>query len=169
MKSLFNLTDATCTTYVLVPCESPMHSPAVPSSPSPFLLIHPSWVTSRLKHCLLAFIWPAAMVSPCDTHTSARMTVTCWGDGDMLCRPCVDCGRFTGNFCENDCLAASRIPTERWAGGQRTPHCTHCERRYGVCHFCRQQSWVQPPPLRGQPPRSDALGHCVASSTGVRC
>ena len=30
-------------------------------------------------------------------------------------RPCVDCGRVTGNFCEYECLAAIRIPKERWA------------------------------------------------------
>ena len=70
-------------------------------------------------------------------------------DKDTLCRPCVDCGRRTGNFCETlrqaghaywqggICLAETWIPTERWAEGQRTPLCTPCEEKLGACRFCR--------------------------------
>ena len=74
-----------------------------------------------------------------------------------LSRPCVDCGLCTGNFCETllqqgkerwqggVCYAENRVPTERWAPEQRTPLCTHCERKWGVCHFCRGQMWCVPP------------------------
>ena len=78
---------------------------------------------------------------------SVPMTVTALaGSASSLCRPCVDCGRYTGSFCDNDCLAQTRVPSERWTQGQRTPHCTSCEDKYIVCHFCRQQHWTQPPP-----------------------
>ena len=47
----------------------------------------------------------------------------------MLCRPCVDCGRYTGCYCDGDelgisgrpCLASDRVPGEAWAVSQRTP------------------------------------------------
>ena len=68
------------------------------------------------------------------------------GDREMLCRPCVDCGLRTGCFCDW-CLAADRLPDEKWAAGQLTPLCTHCDREYGACHFCREEPhWVTPPP-----------------------
>ena len=63
----------------------------------------------------------------------------------MLCRPCVDCGRYTGCYCDGDelgisgrpCLASDRVPGEAWAVNQRTTLCTNCDRRHGLCHFCR--------------------------------
>ena len=61
-----------------------------------------------------------------------------------FCRPCVECGLITGNFCDggitckyDECLAANRISTEQWNKGQRTPLCTHCEARVRFCRFCR--------------------------------
>ena len=57
----------------------------------------------------------------------------CFGDEAMFLRPCVDCGRHTGNFCETldqvghagwqggVCIAEDRVPSEEWAEGQRTP------------------------------------------------
>ena len=77
--------------------------------------------------------------------------------GDGLIRPCVDCGRQTGNFCETllqaghaywqggVCLAADWMPQEEWADGQRTPLCTSCEERYGACRFCRGVQTCTPP------------------------
>ena len=52
-----------------------------------------------------------------------------FGTPDMLCRPCVDCGLRTGNYCDGDelgvtgvpCLAVTHCATEVWANGQRTP------------------------------------------------
>ena len=81
--------------------------------------------------------------------------VKAWGEPDVLCRPCVDCGMRTGSFCDgwpvrDCCLAALRCPDEVWAEGQKTPYCTRCEARRGreVCHFCRGQLWVRPPAWR---------------------
>ena len=69
-----------------------------------------------------------------------------------LCRPCVDCGLFTGCYCDGndwgECFAADRVPQEHWANNQRTPLCTTCDRRFGMCHFCRGQLWVVPPAHR---------------------
>ena len=82
--------------------------------------------------------------------SSTTLKVMCYGEPEMLRRPCVDCGRITGNFCESNCSAALRIPTEKWAEGQITPHCTTCDKLYGQCHFCRGQLWAQPPPWPAQ-------------------
>ena len=80
------------------------------------------------------------------TMSSATLQVMCCGEPEMLRRPCVDCGRITGSFCELECSAPLRIPTEKWVDGQITPHCTICDGLYGCCHFCRGQRWAQPPP-----------------------
>ena len=56
---------------------------------------------------------------------------------DMF-RPCVDCGRLTGNFCDNDCPAEQWCPSEQWCDGQLTPQCTVCEKQHVVCHYCRE-------------------------------
>ena len=80
-----------------------------------------------------------------------------WGDDEMLCRPCVDCGLYTGYFCDGDefgltgsrCLAADRIKGEEWAEGQRTPFCSNCEKKNERCHYCRGVLWCVPPPHRG--------------------
>ena len=65
----------------------------------------------------------------------------------ILVRPCVDCGRVTGNYCENEeCTAAHWIPSEKWREAQVTPHCSMCAAKYLVCHFCRGVRWVTPPP-----------------------
>ena len=57
-------------------------------------------------------------------------------------RPCVDCGVSTGNFCDgffDDCFAALRLPDETWGENQRTPLCTHCERKLIRCKVCRME------------------------------
>ena len=71
-----------------------------------------------------------------------------------LCRPCVDCGTWTEDFCAikalqghamwqgKVCLAAARLPQELWQPGQRTPLCHRCEAKYGACYFCRQDQAV---------------------------
>ena len=51
------------------------------------------------------------------------MEVLAAGSATMLCRPCVDCGLYTGRFCDH-CLAKDRIPSEEWAPGQLTPLCS---------------------------------------------
>ena len=66
------------------------------------------------------------------------------GEEDLLLRPCVDCGRRTGSFCDH-CLAADRLPEEEWVEGQQTPLCTVCDRLHNRCHFCRGLTWARPP------------------------
>ena len=50
---------------------------------------------------------------------------------------CVDCGWLTGQFCDY-CLAAKRLPSEKWAKDQHTPLCSPCENDRGCCRFCRE-------------------------------
>ena len=78
------------------------------------------------------------------------MDVLCWGEEKDLNRPCVDCGMYTGRFCDY-CLAETRIPTEAWVPNHHTPLCSKCDWKYGECHFCRRQSWVTRPPWRPEP------------------
>ena len=75
------------------------------------------------------------------------MQVLAMGSPAMLNRPCVDCGLFTGRFCDR-CLASDRMPAEVWADGQMTPLCSNCENKHQACHFCRGASWCTPPPHR---------------------
>ena len=74
------------------------------------------------------------------------------GTQEELCRPCVDCGLYTGCYCDGndwgDCFAADRLPREHWAPNQRTPLCTSCDRRFNMCHFCRGLLWAAPPAHR---------------------
>ena len=66
------------------------------------------------------------------------------GSEAMLIRPCVDCGRRTGCYCDY-CKAVDRAPGEVWAPGQKTPLCTACDSEHGACHICKRQAWcVQP-------------------------
>jgi hypothetical protein len=76
------------------------------------------------------------------------MDIYALGSEETLIRPCVDCGQYTGSFCDNECLAKDCVTDEEWEDGQLTPHCTSCEDRYDVCHFCRDVAWVRPPAWR---------------------
>ena len=67
------------------------------------------------------------------------------GQEALLMRPCIDCGRRTGSFCDW-CLAADRLPDEEWVTGQHTPLCTVCDRQHDRCHRCRGLIWATPPP-----------------------
>ena len=54
-------------------------------------------------------------------------------------------------------------PDEVWADNQMTPLCTHCDRKWDACHFCRGQQWCVPAPhpsalhvyFRRETPRTD--------------
>ena len=85
--------------------------------------------------------------------TMARMDVLAMGSVEMLTRPCVDCGQWTGRFCDY-CRAADRIPTEEWAPNQLTPLCSACDWKHERCHFCRGQKWARPFTW-GVPPRRE--------------
>ena len=65
------------------------------------------------------------------------------GEEEDLTRPCVDCGLYTGRYCDY-CFAARRIPSEEWSRGQRTPLCSRCDNRWNACHFCRGLHWCTP-------------------------
>ena len=71
-----------------------------------------------------------------------------FGDEEILCRPCVDCGLFTGCFCDY-CYAKDRIENEVWAIGQHTPLCTNCDKAHDRCRYCRGISSCTPPSHRG--------------------
>ena len=64
------------------------------------------------------------------------------GTRDMLVRPCVDCGKRTGNFCDGDCDPKILLPKEAWAPGQATPLCSQCEAEKQFCHYCREEPSV---------------------------
>ena len=74
----------------------------------------------------------------------AKLDVIACGDEEMLCRPCADCGRKTGRFCDW-CHAKDRLPSEEWADNQMTPLCTDCDNKHGSCHYCRGLPWCTPP------------------------
>ena len=76
-------------------------------------------------------------------HGQATLEVLCFGDKETLYRPCVDCGRYTGRYCDY-CLAADRIPSETWAPGQATPLCSSCDDNYDRCHYCRGIHMARP-------------------------
>ena len=70
-----------------------------------------------------------------------KMEVLAVGNRELPNRPCVDCGLFTGCFCDW-CYAAERDPDSEWARGHHTPLCTSCDRKYGRCHYCRGMQWA---------------------------
>ena len=95
------------------------------------------------------------------------------GTNSQAClRPCLECGLYTGGYCETlaqakagpkgtwqggTCFAAEVYPwrkgmdaKEKWTAGQRTPLCTSCEIRYGACRACRGVSGCTPP-YKGSP------------------
>ena len=67
----------------------------------------------------------------------ASLQVISAGTSETLVRPCVDCGKKTGRFCDY-CRAADRIPNENWADRQMTPLCSDCDNKHDRCHFCRE-------------------------------
>jgi hypothetical protein len=86
-----------------------------------------------------------SMLQSAAMSQSSTLVVKAFGDEETLCRPYVDNGLFTGSFCEFECTAAGRIPSELWEIGQLTPHCTRCDHMFGACHFCRGISMATPP------------------------
>ena len=81
---------------------------------------------------------------------SSKMEVLCFGSLEQLNRPCVDCGQWTGRFCDY-CYAVDRLPSEQWADGQLTPLCSACDNARDSCHYCRGVQWCSPFPW-GQNP-----------------
>ena len=108
----------------------------------------------RLKICrasiraaLCLSVSPMARLRGASVPLSSFEVLAC-GDEATLFRPCVDCGLWTGRFCDY-CYAADRVPSEKWADGQLTPLCSRCDNEYDSCHFCRGLYWCQPRPHYG--------------------
>ena len=97
----------------------------------------------RLKHPRTDATRSAAHSEAMDQATG-QLEVLAMGSVTMLCRPCVDCGLYTGRFCDH-CLAKDRIPSEEWAHNQLTPLCSGCDLRWDACRFCRGVSSCTPP------------------------
>ena len=76
--------------------------------------------------------------------TLGPSNILAFGEDYELTRPCVDCGLYTGRFCDW-CLGSERIPSQSWCEGQRTPLCSRCDNRWDACHFCRGLHWCTPP------------------------
>ena len=91
---------------------------------------------------LVWFIFPGAY----SRGTMANMKIqACRVEGGpSFFRPCVDCGRITGSFCDF-CNGAERLPQEKWNENQGTPLCGDCDDKRGCCHFCEGKSWCRPP------------------------
>ena len=88
------------------------------------------------------------------------------GTVEELYRPCVDCRRPTGNFCDF-CLAATRMPDLSWVENQATPFCTVCEKKFRRCGFCRAELAASATRATGTsnlPQRGSA--HAQAAQTG---
>ena len=80
-----------------------------------------------------------------DMALGSTMEVLAFGDEQMLIRPCVDCGLYTGRYCDF-CRAEDRLPNEVWATNQCTPLCSSCDNTHDCCHFCRGLQWCTPQP-----------------------
>ena len=89
--------------------------------------------------------YAARLVVGGQTYASTDSQVQSPGAAEMFNRPCVDCGLFTGDFCDY-CEAADRMPNEVWAPNQGTPLCSRCDDKHDACHYCRGQLWCTPPP-----------------------
>ena len=84
----------------------------------------------------------------CHDKAMVTLEVGCAGSVEQFCRPCVDCGRLTGYFCDGKdtrFFAVKRVPREEWCVGQRTPFCSRCEGMLGWCHYCRGVASCTPP------------------------
>ena len=81
----------------------------------------------------------------------SSLQVQCVGDRKEFERPCVDSGKITMAFCDSECSAQKRIPSEEWMARQMTPHCPACDAKFGSCHFCRGVQLAARPGWRGVP------------------
>ena len=133
-------------------CESGVVSLQMSRTRQPQMRIYPHRAQTGEVHATRARLQQVVAVRNAVQTVPRALRVMASGSVEMLCRGCVDCGTKTGCFCDW-CLASSRIPTEEWEEGQRTPLCTACDRRWSCCHFCRGQHWCTPP-VRGEEDRS---------------
>ena len=92
----------------------------------------------------------------CAMDQTTSFEALCFGDASTLCRPCVDCGLYTGRYCDY-CHAADRLPDETWAPGQMTPLCSNCDDKRHECHFCAGKSWCTPPPSGMKPESAESM------------
>ena len=95
---------------------------------------------------------PASLLSgrrstpPPPPSTMAALEVVAFSESvHQFCQPCVDCGLWTGCWCDY-CYARERMPNSRWEPRQHTPLCTGCDALHGACHYCRGVQWCTPIP-----------------------
>ena len=109
-----------------------------------------------------------------DSSTGSTLEVLASGPVDVLVRPCVDCGKRTGRYCDT-CMAEERMPEEVWCKGQRTPLCSRCDWDKKACHYCRNVPWCRPfawPQEHREGSssgRSDNTDSAKSESSGSRC
>ena len=121
-----------------------MLAAVLPSSP------FPSWA--------LPFPFCPALVCLMAARQHEQLEVVCTADDPaILYRPCVDCGRRTGCFCDY-CEAADRLLGELWVEGQHTPLCRSCDHTHVKCHFCRGVQMARPFAWGGKPDFCRASG-----------
>ena len=111
-------------------------------------------ITSACMRC--HFEGPSVFFLVSRPYLGSMPIMEVYAEGSIrdLCRPCVDCGKYTGRYCDGlafDCFAKDKVPAERWCEGQRTPLCSTCEWASEVCHYCRGVHSCQPFP-KGCPP-----------------
>ena len=70
---------------------------------------------------------PEPETEPSPVPPAPAMDVLARGNINLLHRPCVDCDRRAGCYCD-DCQAVTRLSDELWALSQQTPLCTVCDR-----------------------------------------
>ena len=70
-----------------------------------------------------------------------------YGTCDDLRRPCVDCGLYTGCFCDG--LPSPQLCRPKIGKGNRRP-CAPCDRRMEICHFCRGVPQITSPAHRNR-------------------
>ena len=122
----------------------------LPSLPFRILKLPYMLPNIRLKPSTINFMNVSCQFYHMSSRATVAMETQACGSEEELIRPCVDCGMWTGCFCDH-CCAADRLPNERWSEGQMTPLCSSCDNARDACHFCFGRSWCTPPPWSVNP------------------
>jgi len=114
---------------------------------------------------------PGTRIARSTLGSMVELQVLAAGTMELLCRPCVDCRRVTGRFCDY-CFAADRMPEQTWADNQLTPFCSQCEETHVRCKYCRQDLAARTPRTGTQrreaapnPADTAVVGHLRALTT----
>ena len=124
------------------------------------------WVLKVYACHVTRFLRSIGVLAMQRTLTLDSSTCLAFGEEHDLTRPCVDCGLFTGRFCDW-CLGSDRVPSQSWCDGQHTPLCSRCDNRWDACHFCRGVLWCTPPawgPASQEVRAAETARHCKRRS-----